>query len=47
MAQPSYVDRLMLLVNNPWKAELKHPPRYGTTLKVLQNLLSETTASGG
>ena len=40
MAQPSEVDVRILLVDNPWKAELKHPHRYGTTLKALQNLLS-------
>ena len=38
MAQPSEVDKCILLVDNPGKAELKHPQRYGTTLKVLQNL---------
>ena len=43
MAQPSEVDECILLVDNPWKAELKHPQQYGTTLKVLQNLLSYTT----
>ena len=33
-------NECILLVNNPCKAELKHPQRYGNTLKVLQNLLS-------
>ena len=40
MAQPSEVDERILVVNNPWKAKLKHPQQYGTTLKVLQNLLT-------
>ena len=40
MAQPSEVNEYILLVDNPWNAELKHPQRYGTTLKGLQNLLS-------
>ena len=43
MVQPSEVDGLMLLVDDTCKAELKHPQLYGTTLKVLQNLLSKTT----
>ena len=43
MVQPTEAKEGILLVDNPWKAELKHPQLYGTTLKVLQNLLNKTT----
>ena len=40
MGQPSSVNKYTRLDNILLWAELKQPQRYGTTLKVLKNLLS-------
>ena len=40
MGQPSSINKPTQLDNILLWAELKHPQRYGTTLKVLKNLLS-------